>query len=156
MKANIGISEPHKKAVAEALNKMLADEFVLFSKLLNAHWNVEGKDFHTVHVYLEDLYNEQLVIVDETAEFIRFLGHYVTAGLKNYSALTHLTEKYEGKNDSMGYFKDLLETYESIIIHLREHIQPFSEEYKAEDAADYITGLIEKHEKTAWMLRAHL
>ena len=156
MKTNIGITTENRQAIAEKLFAILADEFVLFSKLLNAHWNVEGPDFHSVHTYLDDLYHEQLETVDEVAEYIRIIGHYVPANLAKYQKLTHLTEAYEGKNDSQAYFTELLNTHESIIINLRERIAPFAEDYKAEGLSDFITGLMNKHQKTAWMLRAHL
>jgi starvation-inducible DNA-binding protein len=78
---NIGISDKNRQAIAEQLSKILADEFVLYSKTLNAHWNIEGPDFHAVHIYLETLYNEQQEIVDTVAEKIRAVGHYVPAQL---------------------------------------------------------------------------
>lgn len=155
-KVSIGISDKNREAIAEQLSKMLADEFVLYSKTLNAHWNVEGPDFHTVHVYLETLYNEQQGVVDTVAEKIRAIGHYVPAQLKKYLELTHLSDKAPEKNDSQTLFAELLEAHESIIIFLRENIKPFADKLKAEGISDYITGLMEYHEKTAWMLRAHL
>ena len=154
-KVSIGISDKNREAIAEQLSKMLADEFVLYSKTLNAHWNVEGPDFHTVHVYLETLYNEQQGVVDTVAEKIRAIGHYVPAQLKKYLELTHLSDKAPEKNDSQTLFAELLEAHESIIIFLRENIKPFADKLKAEGISDYITGLMEYHEKTAWMLRAH-
>lgn len=154
--ANIGITEKNKQATADQLSKILADEFVLYSKTLNAHWNVEGPDFHAVHLYLETLYNEQQDIVDTVAEKIRALGHYVPAQLSKYLELTHLSEKSLDKNDSQSLFADLLEDHESIIIFLRENINPIADKLKAEGISDYITGLMEYHEKTAWMLRSHL
>lgn len=156
MKANIGLTAENASAVTEVLSKLLADEFVFFSKLLNAHFNVEGPDFHSVHEYLDELYHEQLEVVDSVAEYIRYLGHYAPATLKNYLQLTHLTEDYQGKNDSQGYFKDLTEDLDQIIIFIRENIDPLAEKYKAYGASDFITSVMEKHEKTAWMLRSHL
>ena len=154
--ANIGISEKNKQAIADQLSKILADEFVLYSKTLNAHWNVEGPDFHAVHLYLETLYNQQQGIVDTVAEKIRTIGHYVPAQLNKYLELTHLTDSAPDKNDSQTLFADLLEDHESIIIFLRENIKPDAEKLKAEGISDYITGLMEYHMKTAWMLRSHL
>lgn len=155
-KPNIGISAENRQAIADQLSKILADEFVLYSKTLNFHWNIEGPDFHSVHVYLETLYEEQQEVVDTVAEKIRALGHYVPATLEKYLELTHLTEKTKGKNDSQGVFAELLEDHESIIIFLREEIKPIAEKWEAEGMSDYITGLMEQHEKTAWMLRSHL
>lgn len=154
--ANIGISEENKQIITDQLSKILADEFLLYSKTLNAHWNVEGPDFHTVHVYLETLYNDQQGIVDTVAEKIRGMGHYVPAQLQKYLQLTHLSEQPLDKNDSQSLFTELLGDHESIIIFLRENIKPMADKLKAEGISDYITGLMEYHEKTAWMLRAHL
>ena len=153
---NIGIADENRQAIANQLSIILADEFVLYSKTLNFHWNIEGSDFHSVHLYLETLYEEQQEIVDTVAEKIRMIGHYVPATLKDYSELTHLTEKTKGKNDSQGIFAELLEDHESIIVFLREEIKPIADRWRAEGISDYITGLMEQHEKTAWMLRSHL
>ncbi|QRM90821.1 DNA starvation/stationary phase protection protein [Lacinutrix sp. WUR7] len=155
-KPNIGISAENRQAIADQLSKILADEFVLYSKTLNFHWNIEGPDFHSVHVYLETLYEEQQEVVDTVAEKIRMLGHYVPATLAKYSELTHLTEKTKGKNDSQSIFAELLEDHESIIVFIREEIKPIVEKWQADGISDYITGLMEQHEKTAWMLRSHL
>ena len=155
-KANIGITDKNREIIADQLSKILADEFVLYSKTLNAHWNIEGPDFHAAHLYLETLYNEQEKIVDTVAEKIRAVGHYVPAQLSKYLELTHLSESSPEKNDSQTLYADLLVDHESIIIFLRENIKPFADKLKAEGISDYITGLMEYHEKTAWMLRAHL
>ena len=153
---NIGISAENRQAIADQLSKVLADEFILYSKTLNFHWNVEGTDFHSVHLYLETLYEEQQEVVDTVAEKIRMIGHYVPATLEKYLELTHLTEKTKGKNDSQSIFAELLEDHESIIIYLREEIKPIADKWQAEGISDYLTGLLEQHEKTAWMLRSHL
>jgi len=156
MQASIGISAENREVVAHQLAKLLADEFVLYTKTLNAHWNLEGIDFHSVHLYFEDLYNQSQAIVDDVAERIRQLGHYAPATLKNFLQLTHLTEADEDGNDSRSLIKKLLSDHESIIEFIRGSIDEFADEHKDAGTSDYITGLMEKHEKIAWMLRAHL
>lgn len=155
MKTNIGIKETNRKAVAEILNKLLADETVLYTKVRNAHWNIEGPDFHAQHLFFEELYNDLAELIDEIAERVRAIGHYAVGTLKEYLALTQLTEMKYKKNDSQGYIAELLNDYESLIISLREDIQKVEE---LEDAGteDFLVGILEKHEKTAWMLRAHV
>ena len=154
--ASIGITAEDRQAIAGELSKVLADEFVLYSKTLNYHWNIEGPDFHSVHVYLETLYNDQQEIIDNVAEKIRMIGFNVPASLKNYSELSQLSEKAISKNDSQSIFLELLHDHETIIKHLREEIKPIADNYNAAGISDYITGLMEQHEKTAWMLRSHL
>ena len=41
--ANIGLTVRAHKTVVEALNTLLADEYVLYTKTRNYHWNVDRK-----------------------------------------------------------------------------------------------------------------
>ena len=152
----IGINKENRQAVSVELAKLLADEFVLYTKTRNAHWNVEGTDFHSMHLFFESQYEQLDEIMDGVAERIRTIGHYAPATLKSFLELTHLTEKLENKNDSMTYIKELLEDHESIIEFIRGNIDPFASKYQDYGTSDYITGLMEDHEKMAWMLRSHL
>ncbi len=156
MKPNIGISEENRQAVSVQLAKILADEFVLYTKTRNAHWNVEGTDFHAMHLFFESQYEELDEIMDSVAERIRKIGHYAPGTLKSFLSLTHLTEYTENKHDSLGFIKELLEDHESVIEFIRGNINPFANEFHDLGTSDFITGLMEDHEKMAWMLRSHL
>lgn len=155
MNANIGIEDKKRQLVATELSKILADEYVLYTKTRNAHWNIEGQDFYSKHKFFEGQYEELDQIIDDVAERIRSIGHYAPATLKSFLALTHLSEDARSANDSQGFVKELLKDHESLIIHLRENINRFANEYGDLGTSDFITGLMEKHEKMAWFLRAH-
>ncbi|MGN6180846.1 MAG: Dps family protein [Mucilaginibacter sp.] len=156
MKTQIGISEENKNAVSVQLAKLLADEFVLYTKTRNAHWNVEGPDFHSMHLFFESQYEQLDEIMDSVAERIRQLGHYAPGTLKSFLQLTHLAELTERSNDSLGFIRELVEDHDSIIEFIRGNINPFANDYGDAGTSDFITGLMEDHEKMAWMLRAHL
>ena len=156
MQPNIGIKPENLTAVSHILNGILADEFLLYTKTRNAHWNVEGPDFHDKHKFFEGQYEQLDEIMDEVAERIRMLGHYAPATLKDFLQLTRLTEAMREKNDSAGFIRELLADHETIIIAMRENIDRFANEYKDLGTSDFITGLMEEHEKMAWMLRSHL
>lgn len=156
MKNYIGITDESRQAVAEQLTKLLADEFLLYTKTRNAHWNVEGPDFHSMHLFFESQYEQLDDIMDSVAERIRSIGHYAPATLKSFLNLTHLTEQVDSKNDSMTFLKELLEDHFSIIEFIRGNIDPFASKYHDYGTSDFITGLMETHEKLAWMLKAHL
>jgi starvation-inducible DNA-binding protein len=156
MKPNIGINEQHLAEISQILSHVLADEFVLYTKTRNAHWNVEGPDFHSMHLWFELQYNELAEIVDKIAERIRMLGHYAPATLKQFLELTHLTEQSRAKNDSKGFIKELLNDHETIIIYIRTQMNRLAEQLKDSGTSDYLTDLTEYHEKIAWMLRSHL
>jgi len=154
-KANIGITEKNTDAVAVELSKLLADEFLLYTKTRNAHWNVTGDNFHANHIFFENQYKQLDEIVDSVAERMRKIGHFAPATMRSYLELAHLTEYSERTNDGLGYMKDLLEDHESIIEFLRGNITPFAEKFKDYGTSDFITGLMETHEEMAWMIRSY-
>lgn len=156
MKAQIGIKEGPKAEIAHQLAKLLADEFVLYTKTRNAHWNVEGPDFFDKHSFFETQYNELAVVIDEVAERIRTLGQYSPGSLKEFLELTELSEATKGGGTSDGFIRELLADHESIIVRLRESIDPITTKGNDLGTGDYLTGLMSKHEKMAWMLRSHL
>lgn len=156
MEAKIGIKQKHLAKVAFELSTILADEFLLYTKTRNAHWNVEGPDFHSAHKFFEFQYEFLDEAMDDVAERIRSIGHDAPATLKELLKLTRLTEDSREANDSAGYMKSLLMDHEAIIMRLRECINVIMNEYQDAGTSDFITGLMERHEKMAWMLRAHL
>lgn len=156
METQIGIKQENISKVVNSLCQILADEFILYTKTRKSHWNVEGDDFYNKHLFFEEQYNQLDEIIDGVAERIRMLGHYAPATLKEFLELTHLSEQIKEKNDSKGFIKELLIDHESIIMHLRENITVFANDYHDLGTSDYITGLMETHEKMAWMLRSHL
>jgi starvation-inducible DNA-binding protein len=156
MEINIGIIEKNRKHVADELSKILANEFVLFTKTKNAHWNVEGIDFYDKHKFFEEQSNQLDGFTDSIAERIRTLGHYAPASLKSYLELTQLAEPKQSKYDSQSFIKELLSDNETIINHLRENINIFANDYEDLGSSDFITGLMQDHEKMAWFLRTLL
>jgi starvation-inducible DNA-binding protein len=155
MEQLIGIREQNRHAITLQLSKLLADEFLLYTKTRNAHWNVEGTDFHAMHLFFESQYRQLDEMTDSVAERIRQLGHYAPATISQLQRLTHLSEYAEHDNSSLSYIRELLEDHESVIEFIRENISPFANEFKDAGTSDFITGLMEKHEAMAWMLRAH-
>jgi starvation-inducible DNA-binding protein len=156
MKSTIGITEKNGQSVVNELSKILADEYVLYTKTRNAHWNLEGPDFYEKHKFFEMQYTQLEDFIDKVAERIRTLGFYTPATLASFLELTQLTEMTREANDSYGFIKELVIDHESIIIRLRENIANFAFELHDAGSSDFITGLMEEHEKMAWLLRSHL
>ncbi len=154
MKVNIGIPDKNTQAVANKLNKLLADEYILYTKTRNYHWNIEGPNFMELHKFYEGLYEELDGVIDAIAERVRQLGHYSQGRLKDFLKQGSLDEP-EYTNDQYKQLKNLLEDHETIIRGLRTDITEFGEKFKDLGNADFITGLMEKHEKWAWFIRSY-
>jgi starvation-inducible DNA-binding protein len=156
MKATIGISEHNKQSVADELSKIMADEYVLSAKTEYAHWNMESNDFYEKHKLFEAQYTRLDEIIDSLAERIRVRGHYASGTLSSFLRLSRLSEMNREKNDIQGFIHELLMDHKSIIMNLRENIQKFADKFNDAGSADFITGLMEIHEKMARFLRAHI
>jgi len=156
MKPNIEISDKNLKEVATLLNKLLANEYVLYTKTRNAHWNIQGDNFIELHKFFESQYDSLNIIIDDTAERVRALGHFALGSLKDFLKVAQLSEQNDNFSDQNHIIKTLLEDHESIIHSLRNHIVIITDEFKDLGTADFMTGLMEQHEKMAWMLRSYL
>jgi starvation-inducible DNA-binding protein len=155
MEANIGISEENKRFVSDNLNRLLANEYFLYTKTRKFHWNVEGPHFRSLHTLFEEQYNELADMIDEVAERVRKLGHYALGSFKQFSAVADLLE-HDGEEvaDAKTMLLELCDDHETIIRIIRAELIPIAEKYKDEGTSDFLTGIMEQHETMAWMLRA--
>jgi len=152
--ANIGIPEVDTKQVSLLLNTLLADEYVLYTKTRNYHWNVQGMHFRSLHLFFEDQYNELADMIDSIAERTRTLGHFALGTMKDFLEITRLLESNE-VGDEKTMLKSLLYDHETIIRELRND-QGKAAEMHDPGTSDFLTAIMEKHETMAWMIRSHL
>jgi starvation-inducible DNA-binding protein len=153
---NVGLNDEQRSGLVETLNRLLADEHVLYIKTRNYHWNVVGPRFHSLHLFLEEQYKELEVTIDEVAETARQFGGVAAGTMKEFLKQSRLDENKGGIPDEDGILRNLLTDHEAIVRALREDVERANEEYKAVEAADFLTAVIEKHNKMAWMLRSFL
>jgi starvation-inducible DNA-binding protein len=152
---NIGLSGNALEVSIDALTEALANTFVLYTKTRKYHWNVTGMHFAELHEFFEEQYDLLEASMDEIAERIRQLGAPSIGTLKEFAENTKIKEQPGNNPDAAGMVRDLLSDHELCIRELRDAIDKTA---KAGDMGtnDFLTGLMEGHEKMAWMLRAHL
>jgi starvation-inducible DNA-binding protein len=155
-KVNIGISAEHRTAVNKLLAKNLADLHVLYVKTRNVHWNIVGARFQPLHEFFEGQYTAIAEAVDEVAERIRMLGGVAPGSMKEFLAAARLEEREGAPIDGDAALVALDADHEAVIRQLRKDIDKCAEEYEDQGTADFLTGLLRDHEKTAWMLRSFL
>ncbi|HEY0913487.1 MAG TPA: Dps family protein [Solimonas sp.] len=153
-KIDIGIGKDQRKSIADGLSRLLADEYTLYLKTHNFHWNVTGPMFNTLHLMFETHYTEAALAVDLVAERIRALGFPAPGTYKQYVALASIKET-DGVPAAMDMVKLLVEGHEACVKTARS-IFPLADAAHDEPTADLLTQRMQLHEKTAWMLRALL
>lgn len=156
MKLNIGLSDGDRTGVVDILDRLLADEYVLYTKTRNYHWNVVGPQFNDLHKFFEGQYEALNDIVDDVAERARSLGGWSQGALAEFLRNTRLQEHPGEHPNAHTMIANLLEDHEAIIRTLRVDLETCVEKYHDVGTNDFLTGLMEKHEKMAWMLRSFL
>ena len=154
MKPNIGISEGNRKSVAFLLNVLLADEYILYTKTRNYHWNVTGPHFQEYHKFFEAQYEVLDDFIDDVAERVRSLGEKSVATLSEFLKHARLKEHPGEFPPSKEMIGNLIKDHELVIQNLREGLKACGDTYQDAGTNDFLTGLMEQHEKMAWMLRS--
>jgi starvation-inducible DNA-binding protein len=152
---DIGISDKDRQEINSILAKVLADEYVLYTKIRNYHWNVVGPHFSEYHRLFADQYTVLDGDIDEIAERIRSLGAKTPATLAEFAKTASIKEHPGSYPDAQAMVTNLVTDHEAIIRTLRADVESCVK-YNDVGTADFLTGLLEKHEKTAWMLRSIL
>ena len=154
--SHIGLEEESHLGSADILNKILSDEYLLYTKTRNYHWNVTGRDFNQLHKFFEEQYTLLDTIIDEVAERVRALGYYSFGTLEQFIRTARLKEHTGDVPSAEQMLSNLLNDHETIIRQLREDLRVTNDQYNDAGTSDFLTGLMEQHEKIAWMIRAHL
>jgi starvation-inducible DNA-binding protein len=155
-RTEVASAAPQSGETQQHLNGVLADEFVTYVRTLNYHWNVRGMQFHSLHAFFEKLYEEQAERIDDVAEKVRSMGALAMATMEEYLGNARLKEQIgEPPPDPRVMVATLAADHESIIKRIREvlgHVRKFDDP----STDNFLCDLLEKHEKTLWMLQAHL
>ena len=151
---DIGISEKDRRKIADGLSRLLADNFSLYLKTHNFHWNVTGPMFQTLHVMFMEQYNELWIALDQIAERIRALGFPAPGTNSAFARLTSIGET-AGVPEAREMVRLLVQGHEAVARTARKAF-PAVEKANDQPTMDLLTQRLQVHEKTAWMLRSLL
>jgi starvation-inducible DNA-binding protein len=153
---SIGLPKDSREGVIRILNRLLADEYVLYTKTRKYHWNVTGPRFKPLHDFFREQCEQLEGIADEVAERIPQLGGKAVATLEEFRVVATLVEDPGQYPDDNKMLSNLLNDHESLIRDLRTDADETDEKFHDMGTNDFLIGLMQQHEKTAWMIRAHL
>lgn len=148
------LSEEKRVQIVEILNHTLADVVLLYIKTRNFHWNVEAPNFYELHKLFESQYETLDENMDDIAERARALQGRAAGSLAEFLKIARLKES-KGKPDARKMLAELLADHETLANQLRKDVDTVGNLGDV-STEDFLTGLIEGHEKMAWMLRSSL
>jgi starvation-inducible DNA-binding protein len=156
MKTNIGLNDEARLEVGSMLNLLLADEYVLYLTTRDYHWNVTGPEFPGLHKQFEGQYEQIAQWIDDVAERARAIGAGARGNLADLVKAARLSADRGIDLPAEHMLSELLALHEELTVQLRADSEACTERFKDAGTADFLTGLMEQHEKAAWMLRAQL
>ena len=142
------------KALADALNGLLADYFALYLKTKNFHWHVSGPHFHEYHLLFDAQATELIATTDLVAERVRKLGQPTLTSIGSIAARQNVKDS-DDRLEASKMLEQLRDDNRALVKVLR------SAKELASEAGDNATdGLIDdwtdQAEQRAWFLDATL
>lgn len=156
MEPIIGIIENNSAKVAQMLNVVLADEFLLYTKTKNAHQHLDDNDLYRKLMLFKEQYEQLETTMDSIAEHIHSTGYAIPATLDIFLELEHLAEQSPVNTDGLELIEELLEDHESLIIRLQKKAVYFGNELQESGVGRYIIQLMEIHQRMMMELKIYL
>jgi starvation-inducible DNA-binding protein len=140
--------------LVDGMKVYLASNFAFYLKTHNAHLNVTGMFFQSLHALFQEQYEDLLEQVDTIAEKIRELDHFAPAGLAVFQQTTFIDD-IEGVLDAKGYVERLMLDHERMLIFLNKLFK-IAESENNQAIMNYLAERMDAHAKHRWKLRTTL
>lgn len=135
------------RQLVELLQELVITETRLAIATREAHWNVTGPSFYSLHEMFGAQYTLIDGFVDDLAERVRQLGHAVSG-----SPMTGASEPTSNADVLLTLLGDKHVRSEILLKRVIQHAQ----ERQDDATADMCTGMLEQHLKMMWMLRSSI
>jgi len=136
------------------LNQSLADTLDLAYQTKQAHWNVKGLNFYSLHLLFDQLYTQLATFVDDFAERAVTLGGQAQGTIRAAGAASSLSEYPLDARDSKTHVCALVERYGKYTGRIRKAIHK-ADHLGDQDTADLYTTVSRAMDKALWMLSSH-
>lgn len=151
----IDLSTEIRQQVAATLNASLATTLDLKTQVKQAHWNVKGMNFYSLHELFDAIAGELEGYVDMVAERVTALGGLALGTARIAAAESILPEYLLEITDGRDHVVALADRLAIYAKHVREAIDQVDELGDA-DTADLYTEISRNIDMRLWFLEAHL
>lgn len=153
--SRIDFSQETRREVAALLNATLATTLDLKTQTKQAHWNVKGMHFYSLHELFDEIAGELEGYVDMVAERITALGGFAMGTARVAASDSILPEYPFDIVDGKDHVIALAERFGMYAKHVREAIGK-TDGLGDADTADLYTEISRTVDMRLWFLEAHL
>jgi starvation-inducible DNA-binding protein len=144
-----------RRRIVQLLNPILGNLIDLGLRSKQAHWNLRGPNFMSLHLLLDEVAEKVEEGVDTVAERIVQLGGIAEGTLQAVTAATRLPEYCRETTDWMDSLTQIADSLGQVGKMVRQGIDQADGDGDA-DTADILTGLSRDLDKYLWFVEAHL
>ncbi len=139
------------KAIAEALNRIIADTFSLYVKTKNFHWHMSGPHFRDYHLLLDDQGEAIYATIDPLAERVRKLGQSTLTSIGAIAKLSRIKDNDSEYVDPVDMLNELMEDNKACATSMRE-VHKLCDDAEDSGTAGLLETFIDETEKRTWFL----
>ena len=140
-----------RQAIADSVNKLVADAFVLYAKTKNFHWHMTGPHFRDYHRMLDDHGDQIFATTDPLAERVRKLGKKTVHSLGEIIRISHLKENDAGFVAPLDMLRELMGDNKQMAAAMRE-THELCDEHRDMATASLLETYIDETELRTWFL----
>lgn len=137
------------------LNQYVADLTVMYTKLHNVHWYVEGRQFHAMHELFEMYYDKVTEDLDEVAERMLQLGFKPVGSLKGALELAKIEEREETFGKDLDFVSIVQKDFEYLLA-LTLEVKEEADKKGDDPTVDIMNEFTAYYQKQLWMIKATL
>ena len=139
------------RALADALNLLLADMIALYLKTKNYHWHVSGPHFRDYHLMLDEQSDQIFATTDDIAERVRKIGGTTLRSIGHVSRLQRVIDNDADYVTPMDMLAELRDDNQQLIARMRE-THDLCDEHGDVATASLLENWIDEAERRTWFL----
>ncbi len=155
LETRIDISLCTREPMVELLNQQLADTFDLYTQIKQAHWNVKGMKFMSLHLLFDDLAANFIRYADDIAERVTALGGLAKGTARMAAENSHIEELPCDMMDGEEFVIAMADRFAAYGASSRAAIGQ-AEDGNDAVTADLFTEITREVNKSLYFLESHL
>lgn len=139
------------RAIADAVNPLIADAFALYVKTKNFHWHLAGPQFRDYHLMFDEQASAVFEDIDEMAERVRMLGGTTIRSIGHIAGLQSIRDDDDAFVSPREMLSRLLKDNRQIAEAVRAAVG-VSDDHNDPVTSDLLQGVLGAAEKRIWFL----
>ncbi len=140
-----------RQEIADSVNTLVADAFVLYTKTKNFHWHMTGPHFRDYHLMLDEQSEQIFASTDPLAERVRKLGKRTLHSLGEMVSKSHLKENDADFIPPLEMLRELMQDNKSMAAAMRE-THKICDDHEDVATASLLEVYIDETERRTWFL----